>query len=213
MTMDTMSARERSMPLERLLQEIGDCQICAAHLPHGPRPVLQAAESARLLIISQAPGSKVHRSGVPWNDSSGDRLRFWLGLDASQFYDARHVALVPMGFCYPGTADNGGDKPPRQECAALWHERLIARLSRVELTLLIGQYAQRSYLGSRAKSSLTETVAAFSEYGPKLIPLPHPSWRSAAWMKANPWFEQSVLPQLRKAVRNLWTHSDRRGQQ
>jgi uracil-DNA glycosylase len=117
-----------------------------------------------------------------------------------------------MGFCYPGTARNGGDKPPRQECAALWHERLIARLSRVELTLLIGQYAQRSYLGSRAKSSLTETVAAFSEYGPKLIPLPHPSWRSAAWMKDNPWFEQSVLPQLREAVRSLWTHSDRQQQ-
>ena len=189
------------MSLTPLLREVKACRVCAHALPLGPRPVLQVGESARLLIVSQAPGSKVHHTGIPWNDSSGDRLRHWLGLDASVFYDSSRVALVPIGLCYPGVAENGGDNPPRSECADLWHDRLIARLPRVELTLLVGQYAHRRHLGARRKSTLTQTVAAFLEFVPKEFPLPHPSWRSALWMQKNPWFEQSVLSQLRVAVR------------
>jgi uracil-DNA glycosylase len=138
--------------LTRLLREIRDCWVCAAHLPLGPRPVLSVAKPARLLVISQAPGSKVHQSGVPWSDASGDRLRDWMGIDASIFYDKTKVAIVPMGFCYPGASGSGGDNPPRPECATLWHERLIKHLPRVELTLLVGQYAHRRYLGSKRKN-------------------------------------------------------------
>ena len=189
------------MSLKRLLRDVRACQICLASLPLGPRPVLQAASSARLLIIGQAPGSKVHKSGVPWDDASGDRLRDWLKLDRSVFYDAARVAIVPMGFCYPGAGDSGGDKPPRPECAPLWHERLLGFLPDVRLTLLIGQYAQRHYLASERKATMTETVRAFSEYGPRFFPLPHPSWRSVVWMRNQPWFEQAVIPELRNAVR------------
>ena len=189
------------MSLKRLLRDVRACQICLASLPLGPRPVLQAASSARLLIIGQAPGSKVHQSGVPWDDASGDRLRDWLKLDRSVFYDAARVAIVPMGFCYPGAGDSGGDKPPRPECAPLWHERLLGFLPDVRLTLLIGQYAQRHYLASERKTTMTETVRAFSEYGPRYFPLPHPSWRSVVWMRNQPWFEEAVIPELRNAVR------------
>jgi uracil-DNA glycosylase len=189
------------MPLKQLLRDVRACQICAATLPFGPRPVLQLASSARLVIIGQAPGSKVHQSGVPWDDASGDRLRDWLGLDRSVFYDAARVAIMPMGFCYPGAGQSGGDKPPRPECAPLWHERLLGFLPDVRLTLLIGQYAQRYYLASKRKDSLTDTVRAFSEYAPRFFPLPHPSWRSVVWMRNHPWFEEAVIPQLRKAVR------------
>ena len=191
------------MPLTRLLREVRACRICEANLPFGPRPVLQLASTARLLIIGQAPGSKVHHSGVPWNDASGDRLRDWLKLDRSVFYDAARVAILPMGFCYPGAGENGGDKPPRPECAPLWHERLLKHLPDLQLTLLVGQYAHRHYLGSGRKGSMTETVKAFSEYGPRFFPLPHPSWRSPIWMRKHPWFEQAVIPELRKAVRKL----------
>jgi uracil-DNA glycosylase len=187
--------------LGSLLREIACCHVCADDLPLGPRPVLQVNEKAGLLIISQAPGSKVHHSGIPWNDSSGDRLRHWLGLDASDFYDSAQVALLPIGLCYPGAAKSGGDNPPRPECADLWHDRLIACLPQIELTILVGQYAQRRYLGGRCKSTLTKTVAAFSEYRPTAFPLPHPSWRSALWAQKNPWFERDVLPELRTAVR------------
>jgi uracil-DNA glycosylase len=189
------------MPLKQLLRDVRACQICAATLPFGPRPVLQLASSARLVIIGQAPGSKVHQSGVPWDDASGDRLRDWLGLDRSVFYDAARVAIMPMGFCYPGAGQSGGDKPPRPECAPLWHERLLGFLPDVRLTLLIGQYAQRYYLTSKRKDSLTDTVRAFSECAPRFFPLPHPSWRSVVWMRNHPWFEEAVIPQLRKAVR------------
>lgn len=187
----------------RLLHEVRACVTCSAHLPLGPRPVLQMASSARLLIIGQAPGSKVHQSGVPWSDASGDRLRDWLNLEPSVFYDAAKVALIPMGFCYPGVAASGGDNPPRPECAPLWHERLLKHLPARRLTLLVGQYAQRYYLGPKRKGSMTETVRAFAEYGPQFFPLPHPSWRSAIWMRRNPWFEETVVPELREALRDV----------
>jgi len=146
---------------------------------------------------------KVHRSGIPWDDASGDRLREWLKLDRSTFNDAARVAILPIGFCYPGAGENGGDLPPRPACAPLWHERLLTHLPDLQLTLLVGQYAQRHYLAAGRKASLTETVKTFSEYGPRFFPLPHPSWRSPIWMRKHPWFEQIVLPELRKAVDKL----------
>jgi uracil-DNA glycosylase len=191
------------MSLKRLLHEISACRICEADLPHGPRPVFRASTGARLLIISQAPGSKVHQTGIPWDDASGDRLRNWMDLDRSTFYDETRIAILPIGLCYPGAAANGGDKPPRPECAPLWHERVIDHLSNLQLTLLVGQYSQRRYLGSSRKSSMTETVKAFPEYGPKFFPLPHPSWRSGIWMRRQPWFEEAVIPQLRRAVQRV----------
>ena len=191
------------MPLTRLLREVRACRICEADLPFGSRPVLRLASSARLLIVSQAPGSKVHRTGIAWNDASGDRLRDWAALDRPIFYDEARVAILPMGFCYPGAGENGGDKPPRPECAPLWHERLLKHLPDIQLTLLVGQYAHRHYLGAGRKGSMTETVRAFAEYGPQFFPLPHPSWRSQIWMRKHPWFEEAVIPELRKAVRKL----------
>jgi uracil-DNA glycosylase len=189
------------MSLTRILREVRACQTCLPNLPFGPRPVLQLAATARLLIVGQAPGSKVHQSGIPWNDASGDRLREWLTLDRSVFYDAARVAILPMGFCYPGAGENGADRPPRPECAPLWHQRLLRYLPDIRLTLLLGQYAQRYYLASKRKDSLTRTVQAFSEYLPQFFPLPHPSWRSAIWMQKHPWFEEMIIPELRKAVR------------
>ena len=188
------------MSLIRLLREVRACQICAADLPLGPRPVLQLASSARLLIISQAPGSKVHHSGIPWSDASGDRLRDWLQLDRSVFYDNAQVAILPMGFCYPGAGKSRGDLPPRPECAPHWHERLLKHLPNLKVTVLVGQYAQRHYLGSRRMASMTETVKAFAAYGPQFFPLPHPSWRSIIWMRKHAWFERCVIPELRKVV-------------
>lgn len=191
------------MTLKGLLREVRACVICEAELPFGPRPVVRLASSARLLIISQAPGKKVHETGIAWNDASGDRLRDWLGVDRSIFYDEARVAILPMGFCYPGVEKSGGDKPPRPECAPHWHARLLGHLPDVRLTLLVGQYAQRHYLRSIRKDSMTETVRAFPEYGPQFLPLPHPSWRSVAWMRKHPWFEQTVIPHLRSVVRPL----------
>jgi uracil-DNA glycosylase len=186
--------------LPRLLCEIRACRICEAELPLGPRPILRALEGARLLIISQAPGSKVHQTGIPWNDASGNRLRNWMDLDRSMFYDQTKIAIVPIGFCYPGVAASGGDRPPRLECAPLWHERVLDHLPNIQLTLLVGQYSQKRYLGSGRKGSMTETVKAFAEYGPRFFPLPHPSWRSGIWMQRQPWFEQETIPSLRRAV-------------
>jgi uracil-DNA glycosylase len=186
--------------LSRLLREIEACRVCEASLPHGPRPVLRVSRSARLLIISQAPGSKVHQTGIPWNDASGDRLRDWMNLDSATFYDETKVAIVPIGFCYPGAGLSGGDKPPRPECAPLWHQRVLDHLPNIRLSLLVGQYSQIRYLGSGRKTSMTETVKSFSEYGPRFFPLPHPSWRSQVWMRKQPWFEQEVIPELRRAV-------------
>lgn len=188
------------MSLTRLLREVRACQVCSANLPLGPRPVLQLAGSARLLIIGQAPGSKVHQSGVPWSDFSGDRLRDWMKLDPSVFYDKTRVAILPIGFCYPGSGESRGDLPPRPECAPLWHDRLLKHLPNLELTVLVGQYAQRHYLRSKRSDSLTETVKNFAAYA-QFFPLPHPSWRSVIWMRKHAWFEQSVIPELRKVVR------------
>ena len=188
--------------VDRLLREIRACRLCEAHLPLGPRPVLAASASARLLIVSQAPGARVHESGIPWDDASGRRLREWLQIDEATFYDAKRVAIVPMGFCYPGRADSG-DAPPRPECRATWHPRLLPLLRKVEFTLSIGHYAQTWCLGARRKATLTDTVRAWHEYMPGNMPLPHPSPRNVAWFKANPWFEGEVLPALRERVRTV----------
>ena len=183
----------------KLQENIRACTLCAAHLPLGPRPVLQISRTARILIAGQAPGSKVHASGIPFDDASGDRLRDWLGLDRKIFYDASRVAILPMGFCYPGTGKSG-DLPPRPECAVAWREKILGELRAVKLTLVIGQYALDWHLGARAKATLTETVQAWMEFSPKLFPLPHPSPRNNIWLKKNPWFARDVLPELRTQV-------------
>ena len=189
--------------LPGLLKEARACRVCAAHLPLGPRPVVRMKPGARLLIIGQAPGTKVHESGIPWNDRSGDRLRDWLALDRDSFYDESRVAIMPMGFCYPGVDNKGGDRPPRPECAPLWHARLLALLPEVALTLLVGQYAQAYYLKNNRRDSMTETVRAFAGYLPAYLPLPHPSWRNTGWLKKNGWFEAELLPVLRNGVHCL----------
>lgn len=189
--------------LTALLQEIRACRHCEAHLPLGPRPVLRADARARLLIVGQAPGTRVHDSGIPWNDPSGDRLRLWLALDRDAFYDPARLAIVPMGFCYPGRLPRGGDRPPRPECAPLWHDRVLAELPAIELVLLVGAYAQARYLGARRQPSSSATVAAWRDYLPRFWPLPHPSWRTTAWQRRNPWFDQDVLPALRTRIKAL----------
>ena len=191
-----------SDPLAQLLSEIRSCTECEKHLPCGPRPIVAASETATVLIIGQAPGIRVHKSGVPWDDPSGDRLRDWTGLSKDDFYDESKVALVPMGFCYPGTGDSG-DLPPRSECAELWHEQLLSQLTAVRLTLVIGQYAQKYRLGVSRKSSLTKTVEAWKEFTPANLPLPHPSPRNNRWLKKNPWFEADVVPYLRRRIKRL----------
>ncbi|MEO7065522.1 MAG: uracil-DNA glycosylase family protein [Rhodanobacter sp.] len=194
--------------LDKLLVEIRACQICAEHLALGPRPVLQASATARLLIVSQAPGRKVHLSGIPFNDVSGDRLREWMGIDKETFYDPSRVALVPMGFCFPGSA-HGGDLPPRLECAPTWHPRLLPLLKQVRLTLAIGQYAQTGMLGIARGSKLTETVRDWRTYlAQGQLPLPHPSPRNRPWVMHNPWFETELLPVLRERVATLLNSTD-----
>lgn len=188
------------MTLPQLLNDIRACTHCAGHLPFAPRPVLQVHSSARLRIIGQAPGSKVNETGIPWDDKSGERLRQWLGLTPESFYDAQKVAIIPMGFCYPGKAKSG-DMPPRPECAPRWHAQLNAHLSGIRLTLLIGQYAQAHYLGSHRKATLTDTVKAWTEYLPLgYLPLAHPSPRNQIWLKKNPWFENERVPELQKKI-------------
>jgi uracil-DNA glycosylase len=182
-----------------ILEEIGACRLCAAHLPHGPRPVVRASASARLLIVGQAPGRRVHETGIPWNDPSGDQLRAWLQLTPQQFYDERRIAIVPTGFCYPGKG-RSGDLPPRPECAPHWHPRLSQAMPDIRLTLLIGAYAQAYYLQQQCKSTLTETVANYAMYSPRYFPLPHPSPRNRLWLRRNPWFANEVLPLLREQV-------------
>lgn len=187
------------MSLEALLAEVRACTLCAADLPLGPRPVVRMKRSARLLIIGQAPGTKVHESGIPWNDPSGDRLRDWLQTDRETFYDAGRIAIMPMGFCYPGRLPRGGDAPPRPECAPAWHEKLLAHLPDLSLTLLVGSYAQKHYLGDAGGRTMTETVRDFETHlAGGFLPLPHPSWRTSAWQKRNPWFDVDVLPVLRE---------------
>jgi uracil-DNA glycosylase len=187
--------------LDRLLGEVRACRICASELPLGPRPVLRAAASARLLIVGQAPGTRVHETGIPWNDASGERLRDWLALDSEAFYDTARVAIVPMGFCYPGRQPRGGDRPPRPECAPQWHDPLLALLPQIRLTLLVGAFAQAHYLGARRKRTLTETVRDFRDYLPQYLPIPHPSWRTNHLQRRNPWFETDLLPELRSRAR------------
>jgi uracil-DNA glycosylase len=189
--------------LQKIIAEARACRVCEAHLPLGPRPVLRAAPQARLMIIGQAPGTRVHESGVPWDDRSGERLRDWLRTPNEVFYDEAKVAIVPMGFCYPGVDAKGGDKPPRPECAPLWHPPLRSALEKVDLTLLVGMYAQAHYLGKRRQKTLTETVRHWRDYLPDFLPLPHPSWRNTAWLKKNPWFEEDLLPALRRRVKRL----------
>ena len=186
----------------KLQRDIRACTICAEHLPLGPRPVFQISQTARILIAGQAPGSKVHARGVPFDDASGDRLRDWLGLDRETFYEAKRVAILPMGFCYPGTGKSG-DLPPRPECAAAWRGKVLRELTAVKLTLVIGQYAMAWHLGLRGKATLTETVQAWREFSPKLWPLPHPSPRNNIWLKQNPWFAHEVLPELRQQVKAI----------
>jgi uracil-DNA glycosylase len=186
--------------VEDLLANIRACRVCAAHLPAGPRPIVQLGAGARIVIIGQAPGSRVHASGVPWDDPSGDRLREWTGLSREAFYDPTKVALVPMGFCYPG-AGVGGDLPPRPECAPLWHHRALGLLPEDRLTLLVGAYAQARYLPRARGRSMTAAVRDWALHDQGLFPLPHPSWRSGSWMKKNPWFEAEVAPVLRSRVR------------
>ena len=195
-----MNAADPAAELARLLAEITACRICAESLPLGPRPVLRPSATAPIRIIGQAPGTKVHASGVPWNDASGDRLREWLAVDKDAFYDTGKFSIVAMGFCYPGRDARGGDLPPRPECAPAWQEKLAALMGRTRLTLLVGQYAQAWHLGKRRRRNLTETVRAFADYGPAFLPLPHPSWRTTGWARKNPWFEAEVLPELRRRV-------------
>ena len=181
-----------------LLKEVRACTICEEHLPLGPRPVVQMHPKARILIAGQAPGTKVHQSGVPWDDASGNRLREWLGVTREVFYDPQQMALVPMGFCYPGSGKSG-DLPPRPECAPAWREQLLGRLKKLELTLVLGRYAQLYHL-NEGKLSLTEVVKAWRTYWPGTVPLPHPSPRNNLWLRRNPWFEEELIPKLRKRV-------------
>ncbi len=196
------AGRRSGRGLEALLKKVRACRVCEAHLPFGPRPVLRASVTAQLLIVGQAPGRRVHETGVPWNDPSGERLRDWLQLDRQRFYDQRHIAIIPAAFCYPGTGA-GGDLPPRPECAPLWHPQLLAYLPKLRLALLIGSYAQAYYLGDQCKSTLTDTVRAWREYLPYCIPLPHPSPRNQMWLKRNPWFAGEVIPFLRRTIHQV----------
>tara|TARA_A100000171_G_C2138309_1_gene152299 strand:+ start:5246 stop:5827 length:582 start_codon:yes stop_codon:yes gene_type:complete len=187
---------------ENLLQEIKDCKVCSEHLVLGPRPVVSVSPNSKILVIGQAPGTKVHASGIPWDDASGKNLRKWLGVTNEQFYDTNLFGIVPMGFCYPGKGKSG-DLPPRPECAPLWHNQILGRLKEVKLTLLIGQYAQAYYLEKGREKTLTETVENFKAYLPKFLPLVHPSPRNGIWMRKNPWFEAEVVPYLQSRVQEI----------
>jgi uracil-DNA glycosylase len=189
--------------LKNLLKEVNDCRLCEEHLPLGPIPVVQAGSQARILIAGQAPGRKVHETGIPFNDPSGVRLRDWMGIDKSIFYDDSKIALLPMGFCYPGTGKSG-DLPPRPECADAWREKLLSNLPEIELTLLVGQYGQKYHLGNSRKDNLTKTVKSWKEYWKVgLLPLPHPSPRNNMWLRKNAWFEKDILPALKSRVQKL----------
>lgn len=196
------------MKLDRLVSDIRACRVCIETprnkpLPHEPRPVLRVSRTARICIVGQAPGTRVHASGTPFTDPSGDRLRDWMGVTPDEFYDVSRIAIVPMGFCFPGLDAKGGDLPPRRECADRWRRDLFELMPQMELTLLVGQYAQAWHLGAARKESLTATVAAWREYRPHFLPLPHPSWRNNAWIKKNPWFEEELLPVLKREVERL----------
>jgi uracil-DNA glycosylase len=185
-----------------LIEEIKSCSICEKQLPLGPRPVFSIGSQSKILVIGQAPGTKVHATRIPWNDPSGEELRRWMGIDRHQFYNTDIFSIMPMGFCYPGRG-KGGDLPPRSECAPTWHERILQLLPHIELVLLIGQYAQSYYLGSQRKKTLTETVRNFEDYLPKYFPLVHPSPRNRLWQRRNPWFEEMVVPALQEKIKKL----------
>ena len=198
-----MPTRTAPQKLQALLSEIRACRACEKHLPLGPRPVLIASPHSRIRMISQAPGTKVHASGIPFDDKSGDRLREWLQLDKKTFYDSSKISITPMGFCYPGRGKSG-DLPPRKECAELWHQPLTEQLKSVKLTILVGNYAQKYYLGGRMKENMTETVRAWKDYLPEFFPIVHPSPRNQIWLAKNPWFERDVVPELKKLVSTLF---------
>lgn len=185
--------------LDSLLADVRACRACEAHLPRGPRPIVQVGEGARVLIVGQAPGTRVHASGIPWDDASGKRLREWLGVDAATFYDPTQFAIIPMGYCYPGRSKSG-DLPPRPECAELWLGHLLAKLPDVKLTLLIGAHAQKHFLGPRRKLTLTVTVQAWHEVTPVYFPLPHLSPRNTPWLQRTPWFKQELVTVLRARI-------------
>jgi uracil-DNA glycosylase len=205
--------------LDKFAEKIRACRLCVDDpvgrpLPHEPRPVLRVSQSARLVIVGQAPGTRVHASGVPFSDASGDRLRAWMGVTAQEFYDTASVAIVPMGFCFPGLDAKGGDMPPRRECATHWRSRLFKLMPQAELIVLVGLYAQKWHLGANARQSLTETVEDWraiiaGSAKPKYFPVPHPSWRNNAWLTAHPWFERDLLPRLRTEVRKSLTEQAR----
>ena len=188
------------MSLEGVLADIAACRACAPELPHEPRPVVRVARATRLLICGQAPGRRVHESGLPFTDPSGDRLRAWMGVDYETFYGRPEIGVAAMAFCFPGTNPKGGDFPPPRRCAQLWRPRLLGELPNVELTLLVGGYAQEWALGDRMASNMTQTVRAWRDYAPAILPMPHPSWRNTGWLKRNPWFEDEVTPYLRQRV-------------
>jgi len=198
----TIDRPDSKASLDQLLVAVRACRACERHLPLGPRPIVQAHTAARILIVGHAPGLRAHTTGIPWDDPSGERLRDWMGVGRDTFYDASRVAIIPMGYCYPGRA-GGGDRPPRRECAELWHARLLAHLPAVELTLLVGQYAQRHFLRGRRRSSLTETTRAWQDYGPEYFPLPHPSPRNQPWRVRHPWFDRDLVPALRARIATL----------
>lgn len=183
----------------QLLTEVRRCTLCADHLPFAPRPIVQLHPAARILIVGQAPGNKAHQSGIPFNDASGDRLRAWMGVDRDCFYDEKKIAMLPMGFCFPGT-NQSGDLPPRPECAPTWRHACLAALPQIQLTLIIGQYAQAWHLRAHPKASLTEHVKAWRTHWPQALPLPHPSPRNLRWFKQNPWFDEEILPTLRARI-------------
>ncbi len=189
-----------NIPLDKLLRDIRACAACAEELPHKPRPVVRASATARICLVGQAPGTRVHETGVPFNDPSGDRLRDWLGVDRETFYDESRIAIIPMGFCFPGHDAHGGDKPPLKRCAKLWRAQLFEALGQIDFTVIIGSYAQAWHLGQARKKTMTDTVAAWRDYMPGAITVPHPSWRNNAWLKKNPWFEAEVLPALRAEI-------------
>lgn len=188
--------------LDALVADIRSCRACEGELPE-PRPVIQAGKTARVRLVGQAPGTRVHESGKPFTDPSGDRLREWLGIDEDRFYDPDFLAITPIGFCFPGLDSKGGDKPPRPRCARLWQTALNEALTDVRLTLLVGGYAQKFVLGDRYKGNVTDTVAAWREYAPDIIPLPHPSWRNNAWIKRHPWFSDELLPMVQRNMKLL----------
>ena len=196
------------MSLFDLESRIAACALCterfaATETAHSPRPVVYPSTSPKVMIAGQAPGARVHASGIPFDDPSGDRLREWLGLDRDAFYDRSRLAIVPMAFCFPGYDAKGSDLPPPKVCAATWRGELLAAMPQIELTLLIGQYAQAWHIKSQRKKTLTETVRAWREYGPSILPLPHPSWRNTGWLKKNPWFAEEILPWLRARIAAL----------